>query len=384
MTLKHTLTAWLIAASVGFTSCNVGPNSSGPRAGKGTFDDLGFIPAAVSAGSSGFDFQSAIYDNDRVFVATSDGIWMNDITNKEWSRSGLDGKVVTMIYKHPAIANRFFAGTQSNGTADDKTFYISSNGGETWEAATNVIFDEANNKYETYVCLAARPEHPDHIYANLEGGTMIAVSTDGGLNWVRMNSATESYFGYACNITFMPGRADHIYQGAESPLDDAWLGKYHVDADNPATLSDFEKIVDMSVLGNRRPNELQAFDFVPNTLYAGLEGALYKVTATTNMPIFQSADNNFPYSYIKALLVDRYNTKHLLFGGALNDSSQPMSLYETYDEGKSIARIDNKLGLNNPQVIEIMSTNNSSAAIVLNDQDANKVKLVLYTQYLPD
>jgi hypothetical protein len=385
MPYKHTLTKWLIAASIGLTSCTLTSNPSGPRAGKGSFSDLGFIPAAVSAGNSGFDFQSAIYNNNRVFVATSDGIWMSNIDNKEWSRAGLDGKVVTMIYKHPAIANRFFAGTQSDGTAEDKTFYISSNGGESWEAADNVIFDETNNKYETYVCLAARPNHPDHIYANLEGGTMIAVSTDGGLNWARMNGATESYFGYACNIAFMPGKADEIFQGAENPLDDAWLGKYHIDADNPSTLSDFEKIIDQSVFGNRRPNELQAFDFVPNTLYAGLEGALYKVTATSNKPIFKSENNNFPYTYITALSVDAANNKHLLFGGALNNSSQPMCLYETYDEGKSITRIDNKLGLENPEVIEILATKNSnSAAIVLNDQGANKVKLVLYQQFLPD
>jgi hypothetical protein len=380
---QHTLIIWLIATSIGFTSCELfnSPGHNGPV--KGVFTDKGFIPAAVSAGHSGFDFQSAIYDNDRLFVATSDGIWMNDIYNNEWSRAGLEGKVVAMIYKHPTIANKFFASTVSNGTPEDKTFYISNNAGETWEAANNIIFDETNNRYETYVCLAVRPNHPDHIYANVDG-PMIAISTDGGLNWVRMNDATESYYGYSCNIVFMPGNADAIFQGAEAPLDDAWLGKYKIDADNPSTLSDFEKLVDISVWGNRRPNELQTYSFVPNTLYVGLEGALYKVTETSNKPIFKSENNNFPYAYITAIWVDPYNANHLLFGGGLNANTQPMSLYETFDEGKHITPIDDKLGLENPEVVEILSIGQSNTAIILNDQDANKVKLVLYQQFLPD
>jgi hypothetical protein len=54
-----------------------------------------------------------------------------------------------------------------------------------------------------------------------------------------------------------------------------------------------------------------------------------------------------------------------------------MSLYETFNEGATIKRFEDKLGLKNPEVREIVATD-SFPAIVLNDQNANKVKLVLY------
>jgi hypothetical protein len=261
-----------------------------------------------------------------------------------------------------------------------KTLYLSTDGGTSWQPVAEPVFNSLDNVYEEYACFAVRPNHPDVIYANLDGGTMIAVSTDGGMHWVRKNYEPESYFGYNAAIAFLPGNLDRLFQGAESPLDMAWLGSYEIDQADPVKLSELTMVVNADVWGNRRPNELQSYSFAPQSLYVGQEGALSKVTNGTVKEIFKAedADNtSFPYSYIAAIWVDPADTNHILFGGSLNHNVQPMSLYETFDEGATIKRFKDKLGLQNPEVREIVSTD-TFPAIVLNDQNANKVKLVLY------
>lgn len=370
-----------VLSSVLFVSClepDGDSSNTNPEPTPSTFIDHGYIPASVKSDNSGSEFQSAIYSNGAVYVATNDGIWKNTLATKEWSRAGLEGKVITCIYKHPTIPNKFFAGTKSDGSATDKTLYLTIDAGVTWLAVAAPIFDMANNRYENYVCMAVRPNNPRHIYANLEGGTTIAVSTDDGANWVRMNNQTSSNFGYQSNIVFIANNSNKIFQGSETPLDDAWLGRYDVGT-TPTDLTNFEKVVTTATWGNRRPTELQAYNFVPNTIYVGQEGALSKVTGTTSKDIFKvlNGATNFPYSYIYGIWVNPSNPNHIIFGGSVNGSDQPMSLYETYNEGGTIRRIENKLGLQNPQVREILQTN-TYPAILLNDADANKVKLVLY------
>jgi len=342
----------------------------------GTFIDQGFIPATLSSSRSESEFQSAVYNNGFVYVATSDGVWKNELATKQWSRAGLGGRKISCLFKHPTIANKFYAGTLTNGAPSDKTLYISGNGGSNWQAATAPVFDSVSRRYENYACLAVRPGNPNHIYANLEGGTMIAVSVDGGLTWKRMNNEPGSFEGYKSVIGFLPGNADQVFQGAESPLDDAWFARYDIGKD-PVMLSGFRKIVDRNTWENRRPNELQVYSFVPGSFYLGQEGGLSKITGSSAKFIFRSDGVNFPYSYIYGIWVDPLNPAHILFGGAVNNLVQPMSLYETYDEGGTITRFTDKLGMDNPEIREIVSTN-SYPAILINDVGVNKVKLVLY------
>jgi len=344
--------------------------------GKGTFIDYGFIPADLDVTA---EFQSMIFNDGDLFIATTDGIWKCNLATGQWLRSGLEGKYVTAIYKHPDITNSFFAGVSTDYTSSVKTLYLSDDGGESWHAAENPVYNSLDGCYEDFECFAVRPGHPQQIYANLIGGSMIAVSTDGGENWTRMNNETESYIGYPCNIVFLPDNADIIFQGAEAPLDCARLGSYSISSTDPVTLEDFTTIVGLETWSNRRPNELQTYDFTGNSLYVGQEGALSKVTGTLNKFIFKSEDDNYPYTYIKGIWVDPENPKHLLFGGLLNNEIQPMQLYETYDEGETIYRFTDKCGLENPIVWEIVPTS-TYPAILLSDKDINKVKVVLYKQ----
>lgn len=365
----------IIFALITFTACKKN-NTTPPKPSVGTFIDYGFIPFTDDKRRIAAGFQTAIFNNNYVFVGTTDGVWKNDLNTKIWSRAGLEGKTITAIYKHPTIANKFFVGVASDNTATSKTLFISNNGGLTWDAGNNLVFDNVEKRYEDYVCFAVHPSNPNLIFANLAGGATIAISVDGGLNWVRNNNRIESYFGYPCAIVFLPSDANTIYQGAETPLDFAWLGKYDIDATNPVLLNNYTKIIDHDIWGNRRPNELQTNSYTDNSIYVGQEGALSKVTGNTTKFIYKSANNNLPYSYIYAIWVDPLDTKHLLFGGA-EQVIENISLYETYDEGVTIKRFTDKMGFDFPVITEIVATN-TYPAIIINDNSQKKVKMYLY------
>ncbi len=355
---------------------NNNPNTKTP--GQGTFIDHGQIPATLQANNNFAEYQTAFYDNGFVYVATSDGIWKNNLATKAWTRSGLDGKGITAIYKHPTIANKYFAGVQTDYTATFKTMYYSTDAGATWTAANTLPYDSLDNKYENFYCFAVRPNNPNHIYCNIEG-TTIAVSTDGGINWTRMNGLSEPSIGYRCNIAFRGNDASKIYQGSENPLDDAWVANYTIGS-NPSQLSNFTKITSHAEYGNRRPVELLTFPNTADALYVGQEGALSKISGSNNTlkwifkkPI-SGGDGHYPYVY--GIWVDPTNSQHLLFGGQGNGGSD-MELYETYNEGATVHRFTDKMSLAVPQVMDIISTN-TYPAILVDDRDNGKVKLLLY------
>lgn len=377
--MSKTKFKFMIIVPVAFIlSCNLTTDDTKiPIPGNGTFIDHGFIPADVDAGVSVAEFQSAVYSNNYVYVATNDGLWKNNLATKEWTMAGLQGTSITAIYKHPTKENTFFAGVRSNLSADFKTFYISENGGEIWQESNELPFIDSEQRYENFYSFAVRPGYPEHIYANIEG-PMIAVSTDGGVNWSRMNHEPDAYFGYHSNIVFTRGNSDQIFQGSENPLDFAWLGSYDISSSDPVLLSNFTRVIDEEIFENRRPVELRTFPYIGNTIFVGQEGALSKVIGNQHKFIYKSEDGTSkPYTYVYAVWVNPENPKHLLFGGALNHNEQPMQLFETYDDGTSIHRFTDKLGLDNPEIIEIINTD-SYPAILMNDQNSDKVKLVLY------
>ena len=208
---------------------------------------------------------------------------------------------------------------------------------------------------------------------------MIAVSTDGGMTWTRMNHEQHANFGYQSNIVFLPDNADQLFQGSENPFDDAWLGRYDIDTNDPVLLTNFTKVVDMSIFGNRRPVELQTHAYTGNSLYVGQEGALAKVTGTTTKFIFKAEEGNpaVPYAYIYGIWIDPKDTKHLLFGGAVNGDQTALSLFETLDEGKHIRQLKDDPSLASAQVVKIVATD-TDPAIVLYDPATKKIRLFLY------
>ncbi len=347
--------------------------------GKGVFIDYGFIPADVKAGLHVAEFQSMVYHNNQVFVATSNGIWKVDLTSRRWSRAGLDNKLITVLYQHPEKNNTLFAGIKPEYGSGEKTLYISENGGKRWKLADSPIFDSYANRYEVYACMAVRPEYPNHIYANLEGGTTIAVSTDGGNNWVRMNQMDYSNMGYQSAIAFLPGKPDMLFQGSESPLDYAWLGSYEIDPSDPGRLHSFKTIVDITQWSNRRPCQLKTFAHTPGILYVGQEGALSVIEDGESRYVYVKNDHEYDYTYVYGIWVNPDKPDHIIFGGGLSHNLQPMQLYETTNDGE-LFQHQHKIGMENPVVADIIQAG-KHPAILFNDLNANRVKLVIYEPF---
>lgn len=340
--------------------------------GKTELVELGELPAKVKATG---EFKSATYKNGKVYVATSDGVWEFDTAASKWARVGFEGKEVELVYAHPEINNLLFVSL--NPETGNKAFFRSEDAGKTWTAAETGIFDSLDEKFEIYYDLAVRPNHPDHIYANMSG-TTIAVSTDKGKNWKRVNDMQESYFGYQSNLIFLPDSPNKIYQGSENPLDFAWLGEYTINATEPSKLSDYKQLVNIDKWSNRRPVELLTNS---NAIYVGQEGAVSKITNGETKYIFkveqgEIADSQvkFPYAYVYGIWVDPKDPKHLVFGGAINGTQNTLSLFETYDEGQTVAKFDTMLGMTEPFVKKILTTN-AGPIIVVADVATDKIKL---------
>lgn len=353
-----------------------------PVPGNGTLVDYGYIPQQVDM-ENGASFQAAVYYQNAVYVATSDGLWKNELATKTWSRAGLEGKDVICVYQHPGRPQTFFAGLGYHNGPDVKTVYISTDGCQTWNPASAPVYDNLDNRYEPYVCFAARPGHPDQIFANLAGGAMMAVSKDGGQTWNRSDYAEESYMGYPCVIAFLPNDANHVYQSGEAPLDVSWLAKIEIDPADPVRQKGRTELFGLDEWENRRCNQLSVFPGLPNTLYVGQEGALSKVTGNKFKFVFKvpigehETGHDLPYSYIKGIWVDKSNPSHLLFGGRTQDEMSDLRLYETYNEGKTIAHISDPLGMTEPDVVEILDTG-THPVLVVYDVAQSKVRLLMY------
>lgn len=335
--------------------------------------DYGYVSTSTASSPA-----RMFYHSGEIYVGSDDGIWKINLVEKIWKRSGLTGKKITALYKHPAVDGKFFAGVESTGPAY-KSFYISDDSGLNWQAATSPVFSDINNRYETYSDIRARPGNHNQLFANLTG-TTIAVSKDGGLTWNRQNYMNDSYFGDNCVINFLADNTNEVYQGAEAPLDHAWLGKYIINSTDPVLTGNLQRIIgDNYEWENRRPNCLETFTNTPGIFYAGLEGALAKVTGSQWIYLFKgsTAPDNFPYAYIEGIWVDPADSRHIIFGGGVNGSNTSLSLFETFDEGQHIEQLGDKRGMADPEVIDIVAAGNYAAVLIV-DKNDNRMRLLLF------
>ncbi|HEX6432083.1 MAG TPA: hypothetical protein VF008_30540 [Niastella sp.] len=369
----RTLLTILVAAAFIFSSCKKSA-SSPPGSEFSELVNYGEIPY-VSQPTP----HQMIYYNSQIFAGTDDGIWKIDLITKTWSRGGLDGKHITGIYSHPDIAGRLYAATRST-SATDKSLYISNNSGANWEPVTAPIFDNANQLYETYYDIKIRPGFPNQLYAKVEGIT-IAVSKEGGQTWNRQNYETSSTFAFNGFINFLQNNPNEIIQGAETPLDHSWLAKYHIDESDPVKLGSYQRIIgDNLEWSNKRPNCIKTFPSNPSVLYVGMEGSLAKVEGTQWQYLYEGGKepDRFPYTYIKGIWLDPGNSRHLIFGGGVNGLNTSLSLYETHDEGATIDQLNDPFGMEDPEIISIVSCDPYPALLVNINGASRKARLLIY------
>lgn len=308
---------------------------------------LGAPNAAAATLAEG---KSLVAVGGEVILGTKDGLWRRKIDgNDEWERAGLPGFDVSFVVKDESGEGRLFAGGIPKD-ASEKPFYVSYDAGRTWENARSAFFDPLRNRHEGFADIAVYPKDPLVMYASFEGGPGLAVSTNGGRDWKRADSSSDSYIGYPCRISFVPGDDERLYQGCEALLDMVRIGYFDLDENAPGRVGELEVLAGTAVEGkpdvdNRRPNLLLGSPARPGWLYAGLEGALVAIKGGQLERVYFSpldadpASNPHPYLYVSAVWIDPTNPFHVIFGGGLNGENHSPRLYETYDHGLKLRDI---------------------------------------------
>lgn len=308
-----------------------------------TYQDLGEAPAPAAQGWNGR--RSAVAGGE-ILLATRDGLWRRRIDGEgAFERAGLAGLEVLFVQREAGPEGRLFAGVRT-ASVERRPFFASADGGRSWHnAATSPAGFEA--PYEHFVEVHAHPS--GILFAALEGGAGIAYSRDGGRNWQRADGASEPFFGYACHLLILPAFPDRLYQGCEAILDYVELRYYPLDFERHPPLGEPVVIArtgdeTLPDLGNRRPNALAFSAGRPDTLYAGLEGAVVALSPFRGLErVFWSPleppSGERPYVYVHALWVGPRNPSRILFGGGLNGQNDVLHLYETRDHGLTLARL---------------------------------------------
>lgn len=313
--------------------------------GSWSYTDLGEAPAPAAPGWHG---RRSALANGELLIATRDGLWRRRIDGEGgFERAGLEGHEVLFVQREAGTGGRLFAGVRSN-RPDLRPFFVSVDGGRSW---SNALTSPAgvDTPYEHFIEVHAHPTREEWLFAALEGGAGIAYSQDGGRNWQRADGAAEPFFGYPCHLAILPAFPERLYQGCEAILDYVELRYYPIDFGRHPPLGEAVVIArtgdpELPDLGNRRPNALGFSSGRPDTLYAGLEGAVVALSPFRGLErVFWSPleppSSELPYVYVHTLWVAPRNPARILFGGGLNGENTVLHLYETRDHGASLTRL---------------------------------------------
>jgi photosystem II stability/assembly factor-like uncharacterized protein len=159
-------------------------------------------------------------DTNKVFVGSSDSLFVSTDGGATWVSAGLDSVVVSDILFNPQAPDTIYVGTDSSGV------FRSRDGGTTWVQVNNGLGSLRISG------MAIHPTQPDTLYSvTLDMG--LFRSTDGGTTWTANNiglTATN-----LSSIAIAPDNPNVLYVGTSSPA------KIFKSADNGNTWSDITR-----------------------------------------------------------------------------------------------------------------------------------------------
>jgi hypothetical protein len=285
-------------------------------------------------------------------VATTVGLFRRPLDGASpWRPAGLAGIAVRSLYRAKSTSDVLFAGLAATPSEPSKPpIWRSPDSGASWQPVGEELKDTLSStpampsydpveSFTSYV----RPNGGEVFFANASGAS-VARSED-GIKWTYVDGGPGS-INYACELHVPPGLGAYVYQGCEAPLDDSWIRRFGVDE---VPVKSQDRVVSMAVLGNRRTNLLTSFSAVAGALYAGVEGGLVRVNAQGSSWLYQSGPGDDPakhgYAYVKAVWVDTCAPQHFMFGGNLEGANVVLQLYESFDDGAHVTRLDAPAGL---------------------------------------
>lgn len=334
------------------------------------WEDLGALPALAS---TALNHAPMVESGGRILVGTHDGIWARTASGPgTWTQVGLAGIGVFATRRHPVLEATLFAAGQPVDDPAAAPFYRSDDGGTSWTPSATFPRNSFDGAAEPIFDLAVAPDDPDRLYANLSGPS-VAISTDGGQNWVLANGENEVFFGDPCVIHVLASAPGTLFQGCEAPLDIAWVATQDIVPANPFSLANFAFVAGGPdfALENRRPNAMTSGPARPGTLYVGLEGALIALDEDAFDFVFRARQEEpeAPYVYVGALWLDPDDPDHLLFGGGVNGENTELWLFETRDHGQTLRQVRPPAQLTDPSVEQIAPAGNGLAVLVSEPAD---------------
>ncbi len=205
----------------------VGPFNSGFSPGGGArIGTIAVHPANGQIVLAGALIFQTLPTND---PGASSGIYRSTDAGMNWTNvlPGAAGTQVVFV-NHPVQGVLAYAALGSTNGDPDNGIYISTNGGATWTrrpgaGLNNLPTGTTVGRIE----LAIAPSQPDTLYVGIQNNTTggllgLFKSTDGGLNWSRLNS-TPNYCGPQCGydhtIIVHPSDPNVVFAGGAAGID---------------------------------------------------------------------------------------------------------------------------------------------------------------------
>ncbi|CAM2010861.1 WD40/YVTN/BNR-like repeat-containing protein [Acanthopleuribacter pedis] len=175
--------------------------------------------------AQGRGVQDIAYDPvvaDRVWAATTEGVFRSDDGGRQWSLS-LDVPMATSLVVFPNHAGRIVAACGGFASADHG-LYLGTDGGRSWQKIRDGVPESFGGK----AILHAAPQQPDLVFASIgndyrvagvhgsaQNATWLCRSTDAGATWTVVNeedySGHQGWYSHFAHVD--ASRPDHVWVG---------------------------------------------------------------------------------------------------------------------------------------------------------------------------
>jgi hypothetical protein len=293
-----------------------------------SYRDLG-RPANVGPGI-------ATVDDDEVLLGTGDGIWRRPLDGRrEWSRSGLEGRQIDGLMT--------IRGLTGIALAAGQPFYRSGDGGHNWCTGGQAeLVGRVQGEEFLPMLLLARQPGPQALGTGVLYALMadysIVRSTDGGATWPFRFAEPGSR---TCVLHVPEWDTDMLYEGCSFGYS-GFIQRRNI-ADRNGPVGDAIHVLDTP--DDHFPVAFASTAMKPGVLYVGLfEGGLIRLEGDQWRWIYQYSDIDQTPSWgdatnIGTIWIDPCDPKHLVFGGSAYHNTRIFELYETFDDGLTVAAV---------------------------------------------